>query len=648
MWVTLPNNKVDHSEPVTRQHLIIRSDPLNVENIRNWLHRLSGLNGLTGVPSLLWAAGLGRGASLFGREDLVERLATITGVEARLIEERLPRVAADRRNFCGGVPGHQLSFKLLRSKLLQVCPLCIRERYVAPAVWDIRFWIACPIHGCRMAQACGSCGEPLRWDRPGIRSCSSPKCPSLVDSLHPELAPNEVVEMARWFAEAAHSPSGFQSDLAKAFPGVRLAEALHLVALFCRTQIVQSCSEAESSLYSEQSITATALALSDWPSGFHRYLDRIRDAEIGENTLGLHSEFPFFTELRQAQGRSSSNLLSVTGPILETEFRKYLDQSRHQDPIKVHRRLRRSGDTGTSTWVSADKAAKLLNMHNEAVRSLIGQGVLKGQVRRGGSLNYGFVERASLEEFLSSSNRKLKCREFKVQSEALSPSEVMSRLGISWLLVKQLECAGILKTILRPPRVYFASDSVDGLLALFAQSVSPSRAIELRMCLPWLMRGRSYLEISELVSAVKNGSLVPCDIDRSQIGLARYRFCKNALMAFLREGESNQIVSLKEAQERLRCGWGDIPRFLSASLLHRSGRGISKESLERFDQIYVCLNVLADSCGIQATALARMLRERGCQPVFLNEGVGRRMVWKRSGISDHMDAILACRRNRRI
>jgi hypothetical protein len=440
----------------------------------------------------------------------------------------------------------------------------------------------------------------------------------------------------------------FGAKLTVPFPGVRLAEALHLVALFCRTQIVQSCSEAESSLYSEQSITATALALSDWPSGFHRYLDRIRDAEIGENTLGLHGEFPFLAELRQAQGRGSSNLLSVTGPILETEFQNCLDLSGCRDPIKAHRRLRRSNSTATGTWVSADEAAKLLNMHNDAVRGLISRGVLKGQVRRGGSLTYGFVESVSLEEFLASSNRELKFRDFKVQSGALSPSEVMSQLGISWLLVKQLENAGILKTILRPPRVYYASESINGLLALFAWSLSPDLARGRRMCLPWLMRGRSHLEISELVSAVKNRNLAPCKIDRSQIGLAKFRFSKDALLAFLRKRNSNDVLSATEAQERLRCGWGDIPRFLGAGLLQRSGRSISKDSLEKFDQTYVCLNVLADSCAIQATALARMLRERGCEPSFLNEGAGTRMIWKRSDISAEIDDILDYRRSRRI
>jgi hypothetical protein len=85
-------------------------------------------------------------------------------------------------------------------RLSKICPLCMRERPFLRAVWDLRYWVVCPIHGCEMITDCQACGKPIRWNRNQFDRC----CHDLAFSdFQTKLVKPETVNYLRAFAQAS-------------------------------------------------------------------------------------------------------------------------------------------------------------------------------------------------------------------------------------------------------------------------------------------------------------------------------------------------------------------------------------------------------------------------------------------------------------
>jgi hypothetical protein len=617
-------------QPTPTNRLVVRSDILPHENLRGWLLRLSGLNGLSGIKEIFALAGISGPIGSISDVDFAERLAAITNIDCRTITRRFAGDPDDRRISLRGIPSCSVTPFAYLSQDAQVCPVCLEESCTIPATWDLKFWVVCPLHKCRMLRACSSCGEAIRWSRPHVNRCHSKPCKSLFSQGLVTPARSEIIALVRWLSAIINQDHPHNSELNKIFDGVDLSEALRMIALFGRYSAA-GLTAAEAALDDWAIVDAAAKILCKWPAGFHRLLDRTSDRLQGRGSLGL-SEYPFYEAYGRVQGRSESQRLSVSGPIIKAELLSYIEQ-RSEDPAKTQWRLRKHADQDMRDWVIADQAARLLNMHNSAVQELVNEGILEGEFREAGSFSYLFLNRKSLEKFAGMANRGDRLGGFKSRTNALSLPEAAEYLGIGTLLVGQLGEAKFLSKIYRFPREYYSFESVNRLVKIFSQAVTARKKEKMsrrQLGHPWLKRGRSYLSLPDLVQAISSGYLSPIKEDPSRRGLLRFLFDRSEVSKYLDTHCVGSSVSITRAQEMLRCGWGDVPRLVEAGFLKEEAKGISSKSIENFNNNYVCLSLLADEYGVQTTPLSRMLKARGHQPVLLSNGPSQRMFWERS------------------
>lgn len=59
----------------------------------------------------------------------------------------------------------------LRGTRPQVCVRCAHREGVCRAAWELSLVTACPVHRCRLIDACSVCGAALSWDRPELAIC---------------------------------------------------------------------------------------------------------------------------------------------------------------------------------------------------------------------------------------------------------------------------------------------------------------------------------------------------------------------------------------------------------------------------------------------------------------------------------------------
>jgi excisionase family DNA binding protein len=74
----------------------------------------------------------------------------------------------------------------------RICTQCIEELGYAPLAWDLKAFVACPVHGHMMLKHCGSCGRRIRWQRPGLLVC---KCGADLRATRTMPATRELVAL---------------------------------------------------------------------------------------------------------------------------------------------------------------------------------------------------------------------------------------------------------------------------------------------------------------------------------------------------------------------------------------------------------------------------------------------------------------------
>ena len=57
--------------------------------------------------------------------------------------------------------GHQIWARHLDVKYTRICPECIKDLGYTPAVWDLKSYVACHVHGTLMLKYCTKCGERI-------------------------------------------------------------------------------------------------------------------------------------------------------------------------------------------------------------------------------------------------------------------------------------------------------------------------------------------------------------------------------------------------------------------------------------------------------------------------------------------------------
>jgi hypothetical protein len=153
------------------------SQSVDPEGYLGYLRRLTDENNYAGIGTILSALGtkhLARGG-LFSSFEQVSRLAELTGQAASLLLSIAHPAAGRGRNgtelvlFRGNaIPKHSIN-----TVGVKVCPECLAQGTpYRRAVWDLKLFMVCPVHGCWLIWRCPACHRSLSWTNTRVVGCA--------------------------------------------------------------------------------------------------------------------------------------------------------------------------------------------------------------------------------------------------------------------------------------------------------------------------------------------------------------------------------------------------------------------------------------------------------------------------------------------
>ena len=583
--------------------LVHTPSPKPNESLMGFVLRVSDENGYDTPWHILKLADFSQGEMKTAGFP-VAKLSSILGCPP----EQLERIA-----YCHGKPrqrfkllAHDLGSDLkngpLRLRRPGFCPACVQELGYVEAFWDLSAAIACPIHKRMALRRCPSCGQSLRWFRPGLLTCECGHDLSEAEQAEASPAQVELMEILR------HKVLGVPLT---AVPGAVQLPVKQLDAIPLRSLLKLLPSLGQQGLrlgdssqneVVEAAISAAADILSDWPRGYHQFLTDLGAHFLAEKpgAVGLRKQFEPFYEALFKQ-RSFAN----DAQFLREEFVRFgLVQWGHAwiDP-KLS-----GGDEGHTErrFISKTEFARKFGVWKPTLERLIASGaVVTKKVAAGKSI------RTLVDLEVSS--------KLMASSGVLSVREAAARLGIPVSVLGQLRQEGIYRT--KPRLGYERSWHLDdvesfltsGLALVRAENVAVRDTVELKQLMRLKLRSQSAK--ADIVKAVFAGRLTV--VGHVGLNLGGLLLAKREVDAFLwatRLTVEAGTYSFPEAAEQTGLDLMAVEPAVGLNLLQAverdSRRRISRESVEQFNERYIPLKLVARQLDTLPAHLWRFLREQ--------------------------------------
>lgn len=189
--------------------LLFRVDPVPHESPRGYLCRVADQHAYFGPLALAQIAGVP--GSALDRERSVRQISRALRLDPQQWRSMCYRPINGRnrfnqRSFCGD----RISADDLNYGRPRLCPVCLRERPIWWAVWDLGLVTACPVHRCIFVDQCTNCRRRLAWRRPAVHKC---RCGFDLRNVAPDSAPHDLVALTAAVYAAAGFPAGAAAEL---------------------------------------------------------------------------------------------------------------------------------------------------------------------------------------------------------------------------------------------------------------------------------------------------------------------------------------------------------------------------------------------------------------------------------------------------
>ena len=168
----------------------------------------------------------------------------------------------------------------------RLCPHCLDESPHHRAIWDLRYVAACPVHGCLLADECWSCGGALFWRGRDLTRCHCAARADLRKSVAPHVAPRDLEATAAVHGLLGDARFAAEADRVRAMApfhglmGADIAEFLFRIGLERmgrRRKVFSSEDPGDLAWEAHVALRFGLETVSDWPGGFHRALDEMRE-----------------------------------------------------------------------------------------------------------------------------------------------------------------------------------------------------------------------------------------------------------------------------------------------------------------------------------------------------------------------------------
>lgn len=539
--------------------LPIRVHPEPLEGIWGWALRASAANGYPEPHWILQDVGF-LPPRIQPRDEILQNLVEASGASKEQWETRIPQKRGTG-NTLTTLPGIEVVPHLFQLNTARVCPTCLIEQELIPAVWQLNFWSCCPRHGTQLIDLCPDCGTRLNWKRAGVNRCSNASCRTQLSEIQCIPALQRDLALVTFVAEAIGLKGSSQrSPLTQIFGTPSPEDAIGLVAFFHLRPRKQR--PAELTQFS------SALILEDWPNGFHRFVDLIRNKDYtGANLRRLYPDLYEKLMIRvRYKERISENIRNII-------LHEFFAAAQRAPMSGVGAPYEKGQNQKQLSYINRAAAARILKLSYNAVRNLHRNGTLRGYstTSRDGRRNYVFlnsedVDRESRRKLLAKSqswdNNKVKF---------LPYWRAADRLGLNKRNFNELVSAGLLKVEQRSCRRYVEAKAVDELcqnLACYAKKAGGSTPKSCQFIALSSVRKDYEITPAELIRDVLRNRIFPAFVDSTKIGLRGIMFDRRAVSELLRRiRQERGYINMRDVSRILLTNEIEIRRLAEHNLI---------------------------------------------------------------------------------
>lgn len=574
------------------------------ESPRSYLIRLSEANGYPSSQPLIQLLGETPQYVVTAGWDY-EHLSSVLGQACELPLGFGYRMPGKQARECGLLLGHRIQTRHLGLNKSRICVECVLELGYVPASWDLKAFLACPVHGLLLLKHCPACGARIKHRRPGLLTCL---CGADFRNASHEPAPAPLTALCEVLdAVVRRDGSRLLQAHGLGMPVEHLVKmdlAVLLKVIVGMATAIRALSEWCGTLrpYSEliEAVPDVAIAFTEWPHKFRALCKSWQ--EHPHNFLGdegFQERFCWlFTRLHKNFGERRSQTTFMLEAAAAYGSRGWEDRPFFSRNREIDRTLIPEARFG-----SANAAAKLLGVDQVTVGRWAAKGKLPAvRCSKGGKKPFWRID---LDEV-----RRLS----QVQYERMSCREASAHLGISYSSMRALFDAGLFPNRQRigdhAPCVA-REDLEEFFRGLVAKCLVPSADVEL-MSAAKLLRRSPPTRHPGVVASLQQG----------QIRL----YCADAqdFKSLMVEAPAKPTTPLKRGKSKPVEGWITIAETSRKFGLHRyEARAIflwvgvrrpRRFTRARTDRILEFLNrhhlvrKIADRNGVLALQLIRELR----------------------------------------
>lgn len=629
--------------------LLITRHPHRDENMPAYVLGLAEANGYD-RPS--WITGLldkymtGQNGHL-SRSDLylkqvtlVPGIAKITGIPKDVLESAADRGGIVQKSnrptqYC--ICGKWIGSQYLNFNNIKVCPKCINEDGAINRLWSIIPFTACPRHRILLLNKCPKCNMHFSWQRGKIAECQCGydlRNSSVVTCNESGV---ELSEYIRVFFAAVTGQERNAADHSKN-PIFNLTLA-HMLSLLCftaryfRDQAVEK-KKFNISEYTNAEMHGLLCKATDvyrnWPKNYIHFLDNLRLLQRNsKEATGIRKDFgKYYFYLYK-------NFADRQYGFLQQAFENYVAASWAGGYLRPNSHV--NGAIKKTKFVTARKAAELLDIKHQRIPGLVSQGFLRGNVKKMGSRTLCLVDKDSIA---SLKTRYKECKNLTHTARYLGTGtnnvrEMIRNKSLDALHGPSTGNSGKWKITQKAINELFCRMD-EAIIAINQDS-------QLSSVIYPLPKAALHLRISvaELVQAVLDREIRP-SVKKPGHKLSSYLFSPANLAEFKKDKlqPRDGMLSVVDVCKRLGVSKLDAVYFLVRKGLikaekQKCGRAtiirIPMSEIERFRNAYVSASEVALKLKTCPRQVVTLLGQHGSQPISGSKIDGGPAYWVRRG-----------------
>jgi hypothetical protein len=343
------------------QPLVVTPKPMPFESYKGYILRVAEANGYRSIHGMLRHAGMTENEIRSATPD-PEKLKRLVGSDLPEFDFLTEKTKHSRYQV---LSGHRIPSLYLRSKHTRVCLCCIAEAGYISSFTELKYSVVCPVHKVETIDQCPSCGKGLDVFRPGLAEC---QCGYDFKHVRGSEATNHAVIGLMHILQAKLEKQDLDVRLLESlgFPVEAIAKLSLNTMLSLLYRLEGRSADAQPNSDVMATITLAASIFTNWPRGFHQYLEEIQAPQANMASAGLRKQFLPIYETLFKNGLPKNEVAFMHQAFVEfgqSQWRKAL----------IHPKLQQGG---ASNIVGIYGLAQALSKQPATLRKMVAAGLI--------------------------------------------------------------------------------------------------------------------------------------------------------------------------------------------------------------------------------------------------------------------------------